>query len=550
MSIQSAHRSNDENTRPHSGSASSREADLGSAPIGSLLFKLALPAIAAQIINVLYNMVDRMYIGHIPDIGPSALTGVGVTMPIIMCISAFAALAAMGGAPQASILMGKGDKDSAEKVLGNCTFMLTVISLVLTALFLGFGRPILLMFGASEKTILYAWNYMKIYVCGTFFVQMALGLNAFINAQGYAKTGMITVAIGALCNIILDPIFIFGLHLDVRGAALATILSQGISCIWILRFLTGTHSTLRIRLRNLRPQKKFILPCLALGLAPFIMQFTESALSISFNTSLLKYGGDTAVGAMTMGPAAGAILGAVFGLVSFKDALSGLGHDRRVLPDQSAEYLCAVRCHARAHGILRRSDLQGAALDRPQGGWSYFIGALSAPLLNTLFFMGYIVLVLYNTEFIQSKVADLGAVNSADVRGTARRRAGSDRSNRMLRGRRRLSLVRSRPSSVHAHRQKRPRQPKRKINNGIPGRSIQAAPGMCHLKGEKNGKTKLEAGQYAQSCPGGHGELRGQGGKAEYHHDRVGGHGVHQSADGVDLGPSVTVFLRYYRENR
>ena len=166
MSIQSAHRSNDENTRPHSGSASSREADLGSAPIGSLLFKLALPAIAAQIINVLYNMVDRMYIGHIPDIGPSALTGVGVTMPIIMCISAFAALAAMGGAPQASILMGKGDKDSAEKVLGNCTFMLTVISLVLTVLFLGFGRPILLMFGASEKTILYAWNYMKIYVCG------------------------------------------------------------------------------------------------------------------------------------------------------------------------------------------------------------------------------------------------------------------------------------------------------------------------------------------------------------------------------------------------
>ena len=281
MSIQSAHRSNDENTRPHSGAASSREADLGRAPIGSLLFKLALPAIAAQIINVLYNMVDRMYIGHIPDIGPSALTGVGVTMPIIMCISAFAALAAMGGAPQASILMGKGDKDSAEKVLGNCTFMLTVISLLLTALFLGFGRPILLMFGASEKTILYAWNYMKIYVCGTFFVQMALGLNAFINAQGYAKTGMITVAIGALCNIILDPIFIFGLHLDVRGAALATILSQGISCIWILRFLTGTHSTLRIRLRNLRPQKKFILPCLALGLAPFIMQTPKSIPSRS-----------------------------------------------------------------------------------------------------------------------------------------------------------------------------------------------------------------------------------------------------------------------------
>ena len=379
--------------------------------IGSLLFKLALPAIAAQIINVLYNMVDRMYIGHIPDIGPSALTGVGVTMPIIMCISAFAALAAMGGAPQASILMGKGDKDSAEKVLGNCTFMLTVISLVLTALFLGFGRPILLMFGASEKTILYAWNYMKIYVCGTFFVQMALGLTAFINAQGYAKTGMITVAIGALCNIILDPIFIFGLHLDVRGAALATILSQGISCIWILRFLTGTHSTLRIRLRNLRPQKKFILPCLALGLAPFIMQFTESALSISFNTSLLKYGGDTAVGAMTMGPAAGAILGAVFGLVSFKDALSGLGMTGEFfqISPLNTFVLCVVMrvlmgfCVGLIFKALRFIDRRG--------GWSYFIGALSAPLLNTLFFMGYIVLVFYHTEFIQSKVADLGAVN-------------------------------------------------------------------------------------------------------------------------------------------
>lgn len=279
---------------------SQQKNSLGSAPIGSLLFKLALPAIAAQIINVLYNMVDRMYIGHIPNIGPNALTGVGVTMPIIMCISAFAALAAMGGAPQASILMGKGDKDGAENILGNCTFMLTVISIVLTAFFLSFGRSILLIFGASEQTITYAWDYMKIYVCGTFFVQMALGLNAFINAQGFAKTGMITVAIGALCNIVLDPIFIFGFNMDVRGAALATIISQGISCIWILSFLTGGHSTLKIQLHRLRPQKKYILPCLALGLAPFIMQFTESALSISFNTSLLKYGGDTAVGAMTI----------------------------------------------------------------------------------------------------------------------------------------------------------------------------------------------------------------------------------------------------------
>lgn len=290
----------DKSTVHSDSNASSNSADLGNAPIGSLLFKLALPAIAAQIINVLYNMVDRMYIGHIPDIGPNALTGVGVTMPIIMCISAFAALAAMGGAPKASILMGKGDRDSAENILGNCTFMLTAISIMLTALFLSFGRSILLMFGASKQTITYAWDYMKIYVCGTFFVQMALGLNAFINAQGYAKTGMITVVIGALCNIILDPIFIFGFHMDVRGAALATIISQGISCIWIILFLTGKRSTLKIRLTMLRPKKEFILPCLALGLAPFIMQFTESALSISFNTSLLKYGGDTAVGAMTI----------------------------------------------------------------------------------------------------------------------------------------------------------------------------------------------------------------------------------------------------------
>ena len=300
MSIQSAHRSNDENTRPHSGAASSREADLGSAPIGSLLFKLALPAIAAQIINVLYNMVDRMYIGHIPDIGPSALTGVGVTMPIIMCISAFAALAAMGGAPQASILMGKGDKASAEKVLGNCTFMLTVISLVLTALFLGFGRPILLMFGASEKTILYAWNYMKIYVCGTFFVQMALGLNAFINAQGYAKTGMITVAIGALCNIILDPIFIFALNLGIKGAAIATIISQAISAAWVIRFLTSDKASLRISAQMMRPQGKLILSIAALGVSPFIMQVTESLITIIFTHGLQKYGDDLYVGSFTI----------------------------------------------------------------------------------------------------------------------------------------------------------------------------------------------------------------------------------------------------------
>ena len=277
-----------------------KEASLGSDRIGSLLFKLALPAILAQIINVLYNMVDRMYIGHIPDIGPNALTGVGVTMPVIMAISAFAALVSMGGAPRASIMMGKGKNEEAEKIMGNCTTMLAVLAILLTVIFLAFGKPILLMFGASGNTISYAWAYMQIYSVGTIFVQLSLGLNAFINAQGYAKTGMLTVAIGAVCNIILDPIFIFGLDMGVRGAALATIISQAVSSVWVVKFLTGSKSTLRIRLKNMRPKGGYIFPSLALGAAPFIMQFTESILSVCFNTSLLKYGGDIAVGAMTI----------------------------------------------------------------------------------------------------------------------------------------------------------------------------------------------------------------------------------------------------------
>ena len=287
-------------TSKNAGSGISKEADLGHDKIGKLLFNLAFPAILAQIINVLYNMVDRMYIGHIEHIGPDALTGVGVTMPVIMCISAFAALVSMGGAPRASIMMGKGRNDQAEKILGNCTSMLLIISISLTTLFLLFGRSVLLMFGASEKTIVYAWAYMEIYACGTIFVQLALGLNAFINAQGYAKIGMMTVAIGAVCNIILDPIFIFALNMGVRGAAWATIISQAVSCIWILKFLTGKKSLLKIKLQNMKLDPGIIGTCVSLGLAPFIMQFTESVLSVCFNTSLLKYGGDIAVGAMTI----------------------------------------------------------------------------------------------------------------------------------------------------------------------------------------------------------------------------------------------------------
>ena len=277
-----------------------KEADLGKDSLGPLLLKLALPAILAQIINVLYNMVDRMYIGHIPKVGPSALTGVGVTMPVIMAISAFAALVSMGGAPRASIMLGRGEHPKAEKILGNCTVMLVIMALILTAVFLIWGEPILMVFGASEATIGYALDYMRIYALGTIFVQLALGLNAFINAQGYAKIGMITVAIGALCNIVLDPIFIFSMSMGVKGAALATIISQAISSIFVVYFLTSKRSGLRIKLDNLKLDFQVILPCLALGLSPFIMQFTESVISVCFNTSLLKYGGDIAVGSMTI----------------------------------------------------------------------------------------------------------------------------------------------------------------------------------------------------------------------------------------------------------
>lgn len=277
-----------------------KEADLGKDSLGPLLLKLALPAILAQIINVLYNMVDRMYIGHIPKVGPSALTGVGVTMPVIMAISAFAALVSMGGAPRASIMLGRGEHSKAEKILGNCTVMLVIMAIILTAVFLIWGEPILMVFGASEATIGYALDYMRIYALGTIFVQLALGLNAFINAQGYAKIGMITVAIGALCNIVLDPIFIFSMSMGVKGAALATIISQAISSIFVVYFLTSKRSGLRIKLDNLKLDFQVILPCLALGLSPFIMQFTESVISVCFNTSLLKYGGDIAVGSMTI----------------------------------------------------------------------------------------------------------------------------------------------------------------------------------------------------------------------------------------------------------
>lgn len=277
-----------------------KETNLGKDPVGRLLFRLAVPAITAQIVNVLYNMVDRMYIGHIPKIGAAALTGVGVTFPIIMVISAFAALMAMGGAPKASIMMGKGDRETAEKILGNCTSGTIAAGLILTVLLLIFGRDLLMLFGASENTIGYADTYMKIYACGTLFVQIALGLNTFITTQGFAGTSMLSVVIGAVTNIILDPIFIFGFDMGVSGAALATIISQALSAVWVLLFLTGKKTTLKIRKKYLKIDPRLYGSCLALGMSPFIMQATEGAITVCFNSSLLRYGGDIAVGAMTI----------------------------------------------------------------------------------------------------------------------------------------------------------------------------------------------------------------------------------------------------------
>lgn len=273
---------------------------LGTEKIGKLLFRLAVPTVIAQIVNMLYNIVDRIYIGHIPGEGSAALTGVGVCMPIIMIISAFAALVSAGGAPRASISLGKGDKDGAEIILGSCFLLQLILSVMLTAVLLIWDRKLLLMFGASENTIDYAAAYMDIYAVGTIFVQLTLGLNAFITAQGFAKTGMLTVIIGAAANIVLDPLFIFVFDMGVRGAAVATVISQGVSCVWAVCFLLSKKTGLKIRLKNMRLSLKIIMPCIALGLATFIMQASESVISVCFNSSLLKYGGDIAVGAMTI----------------------------------------------------------------------------------------------------------------------------------------------------------------------------------------------------------------------------------------------------------
>ena len=280
-----------------------KSVDLGSGKVSRLLFSLALPTITSQIVNMLYNLVDRIYIGHmkpVDTVGALALTGVGVCLPIIMIISAFAALVGMGGAPRASIQEGRGDPEGSQRIMGNSFTLLVITAVVLTVVFQNFAEPLLLTFGASGNTIGYALDYLKIYTMGTLFVQVTLGMNAYITAQGFTTVSMKTVLLGAGLNTLLDPIFIFGFGLGVRGAALATLLSQAVSAAWVLRFLTGPKTKWRLRREDLRPRPKVFLPCLALGLSPFIMQSTESLIAVCFNSSLLKYGGDLAVGAMTV----------------------------------------------------------------------------------------------------------------------------------------------------------------------------------------------------------------------------------------------------------
>ncbi len=274
------------------------EQKMGKAPIVPLMLQLGIPTMIAQLINILYNIVDRIYIGHIPDIGTNALTGVGVTLPIITLISAFSALSGFGGSPLAAIELGAGNRERAEKIISNVFTLLLCTSAILTILFYIIKVPVLYAFGASSVTCPYGDSYLTIYLAGTVFVQITLGLNSFITAQGNSKMAMITVLIGAILNMILDPVFIFVFHMGVRGAALATVISQAISSVWVLRFLFSGKSTLRIRLPKMTPEGTLILSIFSLGISPFIMQATECMISVVFNSNLQKYGGDLYVGSL------------------------------------------------------------------------------------------------------------------------------------------------------------------------------------------------------------------------------------------------------------
>ena len=274
--------------------------DMGSGSVKKLLLQLALPAVLGQVVNLLYNIVDRIYIGHIPEIGASALTGVGLFAPLLMLLTAFAMMMGSGGAPLAAISMGKNDREHAERIMGNCLTVLLIFAVVLTIAFYQLAPTLLRLFGGSDATLPYAVEYSRIYILGTVFVLLVMGMNPFITTQGFARISMLTTVIGAVINIVLDPIFIFALDMGVAGAATATVLSQAVSALWILRFLSGKKTVLRLRLSNLRLRAKVILPCFGLGASTFVMLSTESILSISFTSSLSRYGGDAAVGAMTI----------------------------------------------------------------------------------------------------------------------------------------------------------------------------------------------------------------------------------------------------------
>ncbi len=277
-----------------------QQVKLATAPVGPLLLKMAIPTITANLIHVLYNMIDRMFIGHIPEVGADALTGVGVCLPLTVIVMSFAALAGSGGAPRASIMMGQGKHETAHKILGNCTSAIIIAGLLLMVIQWIFGNQLLYVFGASDSTIVYAWDYLKIYAAGSVFVLVSVGLNAFITAQGFTKISMISVIIGAVTNIVLDAVFILIFNMGVQGAALATVIAQFFSSVWIIRFLRGSRTALRIQRKYLKIEKSIYLPCMALGLSPFVMNSTEGLITICFNTSLLQYGGDIAVGAMTI----------------------------------------------------------------------------------------------------------------------------------------------------------------------------------------------------------------------------------------------------------
>ena len=266
--------------------------DLGKDPVGGLIVRLAVPAVLAQLINLLYNLVDRMYVGNIAGVGTQALAGLGVVFPVTLIVSAFANLVGMGGAPLASIFLGEQKPEDANKVFNAGVGMLCVFSVLLTAAVLVFCDPLVRLFGAPKDAFLYARSYLFVYGCGSLFVMFSLGLNPFITAQGFSVTSMLTVAIGAVLNIALDPIFIFVLNMGVEGAALATILSQGVSAAWVASFFFRKKSLFRFSLRKMLPSLRTVLKIAALGLSPFIMSVTESAIQIVFNVNLTKWSGD------------------------------------------------------------------------------------------------------------------------------------------------------------------------------------------------------------------------------------------------------------------